>query len=581
MRWSVKTDKRPACGNRVALLVLLLVSVCICAPAKPNRDVLAERALDIARDDPRVEDILADFPEIELVPHYLEGDNVWLIGFLVDDRIEAGFASVSLERGAVVEFEFDIDRLKETDEDIEERERPVSVCDVLWRFRPHFEGPAVAWLSFVLVFLFVGNFGRILSLRNLDILLLFSLCPFLNIIWANRLMAYTGIFVCTLLLFIRCIADVRIRPGRTAESANLSSRAALLVLALMCMFHVQTTYEKGVDDSGIWAVTGAEYLQETGRLPYGTAFGWNCVYGPLMYMVHIPANWMFPPNVTFEPDGGDAEIGFYEGFETRGAKTTVLAFDFLAMLGLYLFGRRYGGHAMGLQLALLFALNPYILTLGGGFGLQQTSHITGIPFVVFALLFVARPVVAGLLLAVACGMLYYTVFLFPLWIGYYVRTTGWKNAVKFTAAVAVVGCVCLGLILTFTVPNAEHENMSALRAFLNDTVYQQQFKEGGYGTSEFSFWGQHPRFGQWGKPAAGVLYLLFCAALAFIPRRIDMSRLVAMTAAVLIGTQLVLSHGGGTYIGFYTAPLLIVLFGPREYPAVRAVGTHEVEVELS
>jgi hypothetical protein len=63
----------------------------------------------------------------------------------------------------------------------------------------------------------------------------------------------------------------------------------------------------------------------------------------------------------------------------------------------------------------------------------------------------------------------------------------------------------------------------------------------------------------------GVLYLLFCAALGFLPRQIDMKRLVALTAAVLVGTQLVLAHGGGTYIGFYIAPLIIALFGPKHY----------------
>jgi hypothetical protein len=119
--------------------------------------------------------------------------------------------------------------------------------------------------------------------------------------------------------------------------------------------------------------------------------------------------------------------------------------------------------------------------------------------------------------------------------------------------------------MALTVPNDELEHTSRLGAFLNDTVLQQQFKEG-YGTSEFSFWGQYPRIAEWGKPITGVLYLLFCTALGFMPRRIDMKRLIALTAAVLIGTQLVLSHGGGTYIGFYIAPLIITLFGPREYP---------------
>jgi len=54
-------------------------------------------------------------------------------------------------------------------------------------------------------------------------------------------------------------------------------------------------------------------------------------------------------------------------------------------------------------------------------------------------------------------------------------------------------------------------------------------------------------------------------------------------AAVLIGSQLVLSHGGGTYIGFYIAPLIITLFGPETYPELpnRPKQPEQMEVELS
>ena len=65
----------------------------------------------------------------------------------------------------------------------------------------------------------------------------------------------------------------------------------------------------------------------------------------------------------------------------------------------------------------------------------------------------------------------------------------------------------------------------------------------------------------WGKPTAGVLYGLFCIAMAFWPRSLDRKRLMALTAAVLVGTQFILSHAGGKYIGFYLAPLILTLFG--------------------
>lgn len=64
----------------------------------------------------------------------------------------------------------------------------------------------------------------------------------------------------------------------------------------------------------------------------------------------------------------------------------------------------------------------------------------------------------------------------------------------------------------------------------------------------------------------GIMFLLFCLVVGFIPRWMDIKRLVALTAAVLVATQFVYSHGGGSYIGFYIAPFIIILFGLNALP---------------
>lgn len=534
-----------------------------CAFAEQEREGV-EQALEIARRDRRVKDILTDFPQIRMQPNYSDQYGVWIIEFLVGDR-EAGMASVSLEQKAVVEFNFNINEITEADDFEDERQIPFSLKFLFSRLRPRFEAASLAWLSIVLVFIFAGNFTRLFSLRNLDIVLLYLLCPSLIVIWQNQKFAYAGIFVVTVLFFLRSVFGVWVGDNRSVLNNVRLRRAACLVLVLVFLFHVQTTYEKPVDDSGLFSVIGAEYWKQSGKLPYGTEFGNMGVYGPLMYALHIPANWLFPPHVSFNKESGDVEWRPYHGFQMRGAQTIVLIFDLLAIIGLYWFGKKYADKTTGVLLVLIFALSPYVLGVGGIGGLQWSSHIIGIAFVVFALVFVTQPILAGLLLGVVCGMLYYPVFLLPLWFGYYVRTSGWRQAFKFLAAIAAVGLVCLAMILTFTVPAGEYQGMSPLRAFLRDTVYQQQFSEW-YGNSPFSFWGQYPALAKWAKPMVGILYLLFCLLVGLIPRQMDMKRLVALTAAVLVGIQLTLSHGTGTYIGFYIAPFIVTLFGPQDYP---------------
>jgi len=555
---------------RIILLVVLGLCVVdsIQTPAHAAQFDEKEQILEIARQDPRLQDILADFEGLHMAPFWSERHNVWIIELMIEGR-EAGFVSVSLEEHAVLEFNFEVgdegfeDEGRETDDEgfgFDEEGRGItSYWSVFHRFRPHIDGAALCWVTFTLTFIFLGDFKNIFSLRNLDIILLYSLCPFLNVIWQNLKIAYTGLFAVTFLFFLRCIAGAWMCGKPPSQRDAIFKRAALFVLILTILFHIQITYERPMDDSGLWSAIGASYWQKSGNLPYGTEFGHMGVYGPLLYAAHIPANLIFPPKVSFNKTTGSVEFDEYHQFDMRSAQSAVLVFDLLAILALYLFGKKYADTSTGLLLALVFALNPYVIGTGSG-GLQWTSHIAAIPLVVFALVYISRPLLAGLLLGVGCGMLFYPIFLFPLWLGFYIKSTGRKDALKFIAGFALVGIVCLVMIMVLTEPGGEYTDLSPIKAFLSDTVIQQQFRKG-YGTSDFSFWGQYPDISKWAKAPAGILFLLFCLVVGFMPRRIDIKRLVVLTAAVLVATQFVQSHGGGSYIGFYIAPFVITLFG--------------------
>ncbi|MHC4758181.1 MAG: hypothetical protein ACYTE8_05965, partial [Planctomycetota bacterium] len=208
-----------------ALLITIITYLAFCTATgicqEDNQAVAS--ALNIAKQNANVKDILTDFPDIRMEPRYSEEYGVWIIEFLTDDR-EVGMASVSLEQEKVLEFEFNINEINDGMQ--EESELELNPKSFFRRLKPRFEGAAFCWLSLLLVVVFLGDFKRFVSLRNLDILLLYLICPFLLVLWQNRKFSYTAIFVVTFLYFIRCLLQLWNRPKEIAEESTHLRRAA-------------------------------------------------------------------------------------------------------------------------------------------------------------------------------------------------------------------------------------------------------------------------------------------------------------------------------------------------------------------
>ena len=546
----------------VAFALLLGPALNLCAQERPD---VPEHIMAVVRADPRVKDILADFQEVHLEPEYAPQFGVWIIHFVHADRGPMGLISVGADGGEILEFNFEPHQTRQREwfasDDGRAEDRESSLPRALL---PRFHGMALAWMSFVLVAVVIGRFSPLLSLRNLDIILLYALAPFLQITWTHTKTAFTGLFIVTLLLFARSLWIAR-KPGQGLARPNVRGPRTMCMLLLFALaLHMLTLYERHIGDAGLWSAIGGQYLLCTGRLPYGTEFGPNCVYGPLMYVLFAPAGLAASFIQDIRPDGSIVLAAFNNVQAMRGVQTTELILDLLALFTLYRLARRRADPDTALTIVFVYAISPYLLGMVGELGLERASHIAAAPFILLALLFLTRPVLAGLLLGIATGMLYYPLFLAPLWFGYLRRRDGIRNGLMFLAAFAAVGIVCVIMLMVMVKP--VEESQSPLGAFLDDTIMQQQFKAG-YGNSPLSFWGQYPEFATWGKPTAGILYCLFCVVIAFLPRHVDARQLIPLTAAVLVSTQLVLSFGGGNYIGFYLAPLILTFFGtPRPTP---------------
>lgn len=540
----VLTYRQPGSPGMRKSLLCLIAAMCFVGSHATYADeparVEKSEAVARAREAEPVQRLLAAHPDAAAVAEFNEKYNCWIVEFVVEGR-ELGMASVSPDGRNILEATFEGDRPAE-------RERSDRVpLAALWEgMRPGSERAAMFWLALLVLLLACCNFDRPWNWRNADLLALLALCPFLAVIWDHTRAAFEGIFLVTLYYLVRALAAAWHVP-RSPLSLPAPARSLAVALACLAAYHAEIVRQRGVDDCGIWGSFGAQHLLANGQMPYGQeGYDGGDTYGPLFYALHAPFVRLLPPGYT------DAE-GFhavqealppgvpYERVSFAAAKVVAALFDGLLLLGLVLLGRRWHGWQLGLAMAVTYAALPYTID-----GLNFSSHIVATACSVWALVLVRRPALSGLALGAGIGALFYPVFLLPLWWGYY----GGKDRWRFLLAIACVGAVCLWLVLLGEVD---------LETFLSKTWGNQEGADR-YGASRLGFWGQHRELA-WLKRPVMAAHVLFCAALAWLPRRKSEYQLAALGAAALLGVQFWKSHMGGHYIEWYMPWLIITLFG--------------------
>ncbi|MHA2231884.1 MAG: hypothetical protein ACXAB4_05280 [Candidatus Hodarchaeales archaeon] len=469
-----------------------------------------------------------------------------------------------------------------------------SLSEWIGRLQPNQGG--IIWLSLLATIIVAFDFKKIVSWRNADLILLLALSfLFIDIIrFSTGLergakftlsgIVFLGVFLVTALLLIRALIR-----GLTSDkllwkpNVPASVLAGLLFLLLVCnTFLALSRYP---DDCGKFTNIGTARLIQTGKFPYGDPKlrgGAAATYGPVLYVAQIPfqlgisaieslsaPNSGSPLYYTFEPDHPQ-----YVRPPILATKLTLLLFHFIGIAGLIMIGRQLAGLSVGLGLACLYAGSAYVQGIGGErvfiTGMTFISHIAPAALTILAFAALNRPYWAGSLLALAAGALFYPVFFFPLWLGYFFWQR--KNWQKFAVAF-LIGCLIIFIVVLLMTHHSEGQ--SALRAIYESTVGHQEAKNA-YGASTFSFWGTHPKLAAfWQKPFIEGWYLLkpsflifaiFIGSTFFMARYRTVPQLAFLTAAVAICIQLWKTHAGGTYVEWYYPFFLIGLLASSSSP---------------
>jgi hypothetical protein len=424
------------------------------------------------------------------------------------------------------------------------------------------------WGAFCLVFLLgLGDWKRPFSLRNLD--LPFLLSPTASLWYFNE-----GNVFAAVPLFYPCLVWVVLRGiwiGTHNRGTPGAPRWPVWVLIagtiFLVGFRVGLNVERSnVIDVGYSGVIGAERIVH-GQAPWGNfpqdttkpngdpktcsktdtemriqtngvcerANPLGDTYGPTAYEAYIPAYLI------------TGWSGKWDDLPT--AHVTAILWDLLTILGLWLVGLRFGGRRLGAVLAFAWAAYPFTQYVSN----SNTNDAIMPCLLVWAFWLVGRPIGSGILAAASGWTKFASLIVAPLWLTY---PTGRVN-LRFLAGF-VAGTLAVFSILLLD-PHPIHE----IATFWHRTVGYQLGRDAPWSLWD---WRQYharglPDFSMVQRLLQGML-LVGAIAVAIRPRPKSPLQLVAFTAALLAGFEMVQTYWLYTYIPWFFPFAAIALLVP-------------------
>ncbi len=424
------------------------------------------------------------------------------------------------------------------------------------------------WIPLSALF-FAGlvDWRRLASWHTADLLALLSFG--ISLLFFNRGQVFQGAALAApplaYLLVRMCVIGFRGRAHAPVLFWPVWLLAAVAVFLGGLRIGLNLETPRGVIDVGLAGVIGADRLVD-GRIPYGNmpvegtekACGkkgangsirdWvqengRCesslprgdTYGPVSYLAYVPAVIAFPWSGKWD--------------SVPAAHATAVAFDLLVVLGLLLVGRRFGGPPLAAGLVFGWMAFPFT-----AYAMNSNTNDAIMPAIlVWGFLLSTSPIARGAAVALSGWTKFATLLVAPLWLTY-------PNGLSRRAAVRFAAAFALATLVAFSMLLLEPGLGDSLRTF-SERTFQYQLNRG----SPFSpwDWGQyHAR----GIPDLGVVQLVvqvgvlaLTGVVAVIPARKGPLELAALTAAVLVGFELTLTHWSYLYIPWFLPFVLIAL----------------------
>lgn len=415
-----------------------------------------------------------------------------------------------------------------------------------------------AYLASLLVIALYFKFNRLWSVRNWDLMGLILLAPPLLMVQygvENRgrdgvagieYAGYIWLFVLSGMFLLRLLLDA-FMVRRPLLDPNLAV-GGLTFLGISLFVFLMGNVITGTPDQA--DVVGSQQAGQIRDAAGGTMDSLK-THGPgfplIFFLPHISTQSLLGPEgqqETVLPSTEDKPAEIVPFVDIVTVRVMAILSQLGIVLGLVFVGlRHFDNMKTGIAAATLYLLLPYTA--------MWTGHVThALPgaLLVWAVVMYRRPLMAGAMIGLAFGTIYYPVFLLPLWLSFYWQ----RGLVKFLIGAAAM-LVVLILVLAFMSHDA-NEFFGGLRQMFGLRV---PFIEPHQLSGAWQFW----------KPVYRIPILVahvgLCLSMALWPAQKNLGVLISYSAAVMLGTQFWHAHSGGLALAWYLPLLLLTIFRPN------------------
>lgn len=390
-----------------------------------------------------------------------------------------------------------------------------------------------AYISALMMVGIYFKFQRFWSVRNLDLVGLIAFSPGLLLIYHGLLKqwpeliqsGYFCLFVVALFFLIRLLLDP-LMVRRPLLDPNLSAGGLAFTCASMLIFLMANV------------VTCPHERLEYELAQHEAISSPEPGYAPFQVFSDIPREKMAIDDQPY------SDLSRRLTIHATTAHAAVILAHLAVVAGMVWIGfRHFNNLHTGVAAATLYLLTFYTSQLT-----SQLEHVAPAALLVWAIAAYRRPAIAGALIGFSAGLIYYPLFLLPLWCAFYWR----RGVVRFAlgAAVALAAMVVLLFFCTtdFSSFSAQLGMMFGVR--------------NPFTTPLSGFWQYNESAAFYRIPLVAA-FAAMSIGMALWPAHKNLGTLLSCTAAVMLATQFWHTNQGGLCMGWFLPLLILTIFRPN------------------